>query len=74
LIVRTVGVGKGEQEFQADLDFLRNLWQRIRMKAEKLSAPSLVHQDLDLVFRVIRDIFSEEVSNLITDSSIEYER
>jgi ribonuclease G len=74
LIVRTVGVGKGEQEFQADLDFLRNLWQRIRMKAEKLSAPSLVHQDLDLVFRVIRDIFSEEVSHLITDSSIEYER
>jgi ribonuclease G len=74
LIVRTVGVGKGEQEFQADLDFLRNLWQRIRMKAEKLSAPSLVHQDLDLVFRVIRDIFSEEVSHLIIDSSLEYER
>jgi ribonuclease G len=74
LIVRTVGIGKGEQEFRADLDFLRNLWQRIRMKAEKLSAPSLVHQDLDLVFRVIRDVFSEEVSHLIMDSPIEYDR
>jgi ribonuclease G len=74
LIVRTVGVGKGEGEFQADLSFLRNLWQRIRMKAEKLSAPSLVHQDLDLVFRVIRDIFSEEVSHFVIDSPAEYER
>jgi len=74
LIVRTVGVGKGEQEFQADLAFLRNLWQRIRIKAEKLSAPALVHQDLDVVFRVIRDIFSEEVSHFIIDSPMEYER
>ena len=74
LIVRTVGIGKGEPEFQADLDFLRNLWQRIRLKAERLSAPSSVHQDLDLIFRVIRDIFSEEVSHLIIDSPAEYER
>lgn len=74
LIVRTVGVGKGEEEFQADLDFLRNLWQRIRMKGEKLTAPSLVHQDLDLIFRVIRDVLSEEVVLFIIDSPTEYER
>jgi ribonuclease G len=74
LIVRTVGIARGEGEFRADLDFLRNLWQRIRDKAEKLSAPSLVHQDLDLIFRVIRDIFSEEVSHFIIDSRSEYER
>jgi ribonuclease G len=74
LIVRTVGVGKGEREFQADLAFLRNLWQRIRSKSERLSAPSLVHQDLDLIFRVIRDVFSEEVSHFIIDSPTEYER
>lgn len=74
LIVRTVGVGKGETEFQADLAFLRHLWQRIRAKAERLSAPALVHQDLDLIFRVIRDIFSDEVSHFIIDSPTEYER
>ncbi|MDH7500391.1 MAG: Rne/Rng family ribonuclease, partial [candidate division NC10 bacterium] len=74
LIVRTVGVGKREEEFQADLAFLRTLWQRIRLKAEKLSAPALIHQDLDLIFRVIRDIFSEEVSHFIIDSPAEYER
>jgi len=74
LIVRTAGVGKGKPELQADLEFLRSLWRKIKAKAETLSAPALVQKDLDLVFRVFRDLFTREVDRLVVDSPTEYER
>jgi ribonuclease G len=74
VIVRTAGVGKSRAELQADLEFLRSLWQKIRQKAEALKAPALVQKDLDLVFRLFRDLFTRDVARLVVDSPSEYER
>src|SRR5207253_11352154 len=46
-IVRTAGEGRSEEELQADMMFLYNMWMDLRQKAEKRSAPALVHHDLD---------------------------
>ncbi|MBI5189087.1 MAG: Rne/Rng family ribonuclease, partial [Nitrospirae bacterium] len=73
-IVRTVSEGQSEEELRRDMDFLELLWQRIMKKGEKLSAPSVLHYDLDLVFRTIRDLFTQDVEKLVIDSPAEYQR
>lgn len=74
LIVRTVGQGKTEEHFSQDLGFLRKIWQRIREKSEHTKAPALLYRDLDLIFRVVRDIFTHEVTRFVVDTYEEYER
>jgi ribonuclease G len=73
-IVRTVSEGQDAEELKRDIDFLELLWQRILKKNEKLSAPSVLHYDLDLVFRTIRDLFTQDVERLVVDSQTEYIR
>jgi ribonuclease G len=73
-IVRTVSDGQADEEFKRDMEFLELLWQRILKKNEKLSAPSVLHYDLDLVFRTIRDMFTEDVEKMVIDSKAEYQR
>jgi len=73
-IVRTVSDGTTEEEFKQDIDFLEVVWQGILKKAEKQSAPTLLHNDLDLVFRTVRDLFTKDVNTLVIDSKKEYEQ
>jgi ribonuclease G len=73
-IVRTAGEGRGEEEFSADRKYLTRLWDQIRKRSEKAGAPSLVHRDLDLVLRVVRDVFSADFATLWVDSVEEYQR
>jgi len=73
-IVRTAGEGRSEEEIAADMQFLYNLWQEIRRKAETRSAPALIHHDLDLVSRTLRDQLTEEFKAIWTDNEEVYER
>ena len=73
-IVRTVGEGLSEEELRADKEFLERVWKNIYQKKEKVQAPALLHADLDLVFRTIRDLFTHRVDRLVVDSKSEYER
>src|SRR5262249_30452333 len=54
-IVRTAAEGRAESEFIQDIRFLGNLWSDIRTKSEKKSAPALIHSDLNLIQRTLRD-------------------
>ncbi len=74
VIVRTAGVGRSRAEIQADFEFLRSTWRQIRARAEALKAPALVQKDLDLIFRIFRDLITQEVTRLVVDSAVEYER
>lgn len=73
-IIRTASEGRSEEEFTADIEFLSRLWENIQKKKEKVSAPALLHNELDLVFRVIRDLFTRDVDRMVIDSEEEYER
>ena len=72
-IVRTAGAGRSEEELKADLAFLTNLWNDIRAKAERTKAPALLHRDLTLVERILRDLLSPEFKSVRVDNEIEYE-
>jgi ribonuclease G len=73
-IVRTAGEEREEEEFRADLKYLTDLWEQIRRKAEKASAPTAMHHDLDLVLRTIRDVISPEFKSEWVDSVDHYQR
>src|SRR5437763_16616020 len=49
-------------------------WQEIRKNAKKSKAPALVHRDLDLVQRILRDQLSEDFAAIRIDSEDEYQR
>ena len=66
-IVRTAAEGKGVKEFQRDIRYLTNVWERISKEIHHRKAPSLIHREADLVERVIRDYLTEEGTTLIMD-------
>src|SRR5437867_12041571 len=73
-IVRTAGEQHNEEDFRADMKYLIDLWDQIRRRAEKASAPTLIHHDLDLVLRTIRDVLSPEFKSVWVDSVEQYQR
>lgn len=73
-IVRTAGVGVPEQELRDDARYLVRTWLDIKKTAEKSKSPALVHQDLDLVQRILRDQLSEDFTAIRIDSEDEYLR
>ena len=54
-IMRTAGEGRTEEEIGADMRYLAELWKEIRDKAEKRRAPMLLHHDVEIVERILRD-------------------
>ncbi len=74
VIVRTAGIGRSKADIQADFEFLRSTWHGIKAKAETAKAPAMVQKDLDLVFRIFRDLITKDVTRLVVDSAVEYER
>src|ERR1051325_6809637 len=73
-IVRTAGEEREEDECGADLKYLTDLWEQIKRKGEKASAPTALHHDLDLVLRTIRDVLSPEFKTVWVDSVDQYQR
>lgn len=73
-IVRTAGEGRDEEDISGDINFLTRLWNRVKVRGEDARAPSLVHKDLDLVLRVMRDSFTQNVEKLVVDSEEEYQK
>ena len=73
-IVRTAGQGRTDEEFKADLKFLSTLWADIRAKADRLRAPALLHRDLDLVQRLLRDLLTPDFKSVRVDNEIDFER
>ncbi len=73
-IVRTAGVGISEEDLRQDARYLVRTWVDIRKQSEKAKSPALVHQDLDLVQRLLRDQLSDEFTAIRVDSEEEYLR
>ncbi|MGH9483233.1 MAG: Rne/Rng family ribonuclease, partial [Terriglobales bacterium] len=73
-IVRTAGAGASDEEFKADIRLLASQWQEIRQQFETARAPALLHHDLNLVERTLRDQLSEEFTHIWVDSDEQYQR
>lgn len=73
-IMRTAGEGRSEDEIAADMRHLAALWLDIRQKAEKRRAPALLHHDVEIVQRIIRDQLTEGFKAIWVDSEELYEQ
>jgi ribonuclease G len=73
-IVRTNAEGKGEAELGADVAFLSRLWSQIQSRFEQVKAPAVLHEEMDLTFRVVRDLLSPEVDEFLVDSPEVYDK
>lgn len=73
-IARTACAGVSEQELADDVRYLLRTWADVRKKTERVKAPALVHRDLDLVQRILRDQMSDEFTAIRIDNEVEYAR
>jgi len=72
-ICRTAAENKSEEDLKSDMHFLYNLWLDMRQKAEKKPAPVLLHHDLDLVQRILRDQLTTSFKTIWVDNEELYE-
>lgn len=73
-IARTNSVGTPEEKLVEDMNKLSETWQKIYELKEKSKTPALLHADLDIVLRAVRDNFSKEIDRLVIDSKEYYEQ
>ncbi|MGH9454975.1 MAG: Rne/Rng family ribonuclease, partial [Terriglobia bacterium] len=74
IIVRTAAAGRSEEELKADLRFLGTLWSDIRAKFERSKAPAMIHRDLNVIQRTLRDLLSPDFKTIRIDNEIEFEQ
>ena len=72
-IIRTAGEGHTEEEIAADMNFLSELWLDTKNKAERRKAPVMVHHDLDIVQRTLRDQLTDSFKTIWVDNEETYE-
>lgn len=71
-IVRTAGLQRTKPEIKRDFDYLARLWDEIRERTLKSSAPALIHSDSDLIKRAIRDIYNRDIEEVVVEGEQGY--
>jgi ribonuclease G len=73
-IIRTAAEGAGQDALRADMLFLARLWEVIGENERRMAAGTLVHEDLPLAVRVVRDVVRSGVERVRVDSEESYQR
>ncbi len=74
LIVRTAGEGADAEDFRADVQFLDRLWNDIVARSADAPSPSLIHEDLDITLRSVRDLLTSDLDRVVVDDAAEAAR
>ena len=74
LIVRTAGCNKTKNEISHDLATLINNWNQIKDNALNSIAPSLIHQESEIIKRTLRDMYDENTKNIIVEGNEGYKK
>jgi ribonuclease G len=72
-IVRTAAEGTQETKLAYEMAFFKNLWRSVQKKNTSASAPALLHQELNIVLRAVRDLMTLEAERIIIDDRGGYE-
>ena len=74
IIVRTAGLNKTKNDINNDLKNLISIWNSIKENAMNSIAPSLIHQESDIIKRSIRDMYDDETQNIIVEGNEGYQK
>lgn len=69
-IIRTAGMGMSDDAIKKDIGHLRNIWGNILRKFRHKGAPLLLYNERDILYRIVRDYFSEDIDEIIIDDSL----
>lgn len=72
-IIRTAGQNCEKSDFEFDLNFLHRLWGNLQKKVKETPPCNLLYEDLNLIFRSMRDLCTSEINRLVVDSKLEYQ-
>src|SRR5260370_13614479 len=73
-IVRTAAGGASDEEIRTDIEFLGKTWNEIKERSEQRKSPALLHRDLNLVERILRDYVSDDFSAIWIASDKAYSK
>jgi ribonuclease G len=73
-IIRTAAEGLAEETLLADMDFVRKLWLSVQERAAQVQAPGIVHEDVPLLMRTLREVVARDLERVRIDSQAAYER
>ncbi len=71
-IIRTAAAGQPASHIIADIEHLERQWKKVLENRSTVKAPAIVHEDLDLVLRSVRDFFTDAIEELIVDDKDAY--
>lgn len=71
-IVRTAGAGRSEDELQRDMEYLLRLWKAIVRRVKGGGEPGEIYEESDLIIRTIRDIYTDDIDQILIDESDSY--
>ncbi len=72
LIARTVSEGSDKEELAKDLDYLMRIWSKTQKSSKQGRVPDLIYEDLDLIYRILRDMTNDDVKTIIIDNKSTY--
>jgi ribonuclease G len=73
-IARTAGQGRAAADFERDARYLTRTWDEVRARSGREAAPALLHRELGLVQRLLRDLLSDDIAAIRLDSEREFQR
>lgn len=74
LIARTVSDSMSKDDLKGDLEYLEGIWKKIDTGIENAQAPSLIYEDHDLIFKILRDVTTKDVSRIIIDNRDDFDK
>jgi ribonuclease G len=74
IIIRTAAEGCTEEELREDIHFLSRLWDNIRQQQQNGPVPRMIHKDSNIVYRTVRDMFTNDIDRFIINQKDEYEK
>ena len=74
IIARTACAGVEAKQIVSDMNYLHKLWQDIKAQSEKATAPSLVHEEVELLIGMVRDVMTDDVDRILIDSDREHRK
>ena len=73
-IVRTVCDSQPLSELKQDMDYLVSTWEKVQEATKEAKAPTILHEEHDLVLRLVRDGFTDDVRRMVVDDQAVYDR
>lgn len=72
VIVRTAAAEASKEQLERDLNYLQEAWKQVEERYQKAAAPSLLYQEPDIVIKTTRDLYTDDVSEIVVDNKEAY--